>query len=113
MHSDLLTRFWTDLAGRLTGSLTFRLIPPADDIDPVRDSRRDRHAGRDHGSRLSVHGLSGDSAARADRRRVPAGVRAVFVGARPDRPAGGAIHSTQTCGGATRVTTLRRGTYII
>ena len=45
---DLLLRFWTDLTGRLTGPLTFRLIlQPAMSIllairDGVKDAREDR-----------------------------------------------------------------------
>jgi hypothetical protein len=40
---DLLTRFWTDLAGRLTGPMTFRLIlqPLMATIYAVRDGLKD------------------------------------------------------------------------
>jgi hypothetical protein len=48
MDGDLLTRFWTDLVGRLSGPLTFRLIlQPAMSIlmavrDGMKDAREDR-----------------------------------------------------------------------
>jgi hypothetical protein len=48
MEDDLLTRFWTDLVGRLTGPMTFRLIlQPLMAIliavrDGVKDAREDR-----------------------------------------------------------------------
>jgi hypothetical protein len=45
---DLFTRFWTDLVGRLTGPMTFRLIlqPTMATIYALRDGLKDAAAGR-------------------------------------------------------------------
>ena len=45
---DLLTRMWTDLTGRLTGPMTFRLIlqPAMALLFACRDGLRDAHAHR-------------------------------------------------------------------
>jgi hypothetical protein len=45
---DSLTRFWTDMVGRLTGPMTFRLFlqPTMASFYALRDGLKDAHAGR-------------------------------------------------------------------